>query len=82
MLFEVQETLRPERDQGGWSYATAARPGRESVEIRFTYNPAIVSLDRLVAVVKQGMQTNPDPRHPGPVRVRVFGVALTRGAPK
>ncbi len=82
VLFEVQETLRPERERGGWSYATAARPGADSVEIRFTYDPAIVPLDRLVAVVKQGMEKNPDPRHPGPVRVRMFGAGVDSGPAK
>ncbi len=72
VLFEVQEKLRTEREQGGWSYLTAARPGGESVEIRFTYDPAILPLERLIAVVKQGMEENPDPQHPGPVRVRTL----------
>lgn len=76
VLYEVQETLRTERTQGAWSYTTAAGRSRESVEIRFTHDPAIISLDRLVAVVKQGMEKNPDPRHPGPVRVRMFGAGL------
>lgn len=82
VLYEVQETLRPEREQDGWSYTTAARPSGESVEIRFTYAPTILSLDRLVAVVKQGMEKNPDPRHPGPVRVRLLGAELNPGAAK
>lgn len=82
VLYEVQETLRPERAQGAWSYSTAARPGRESVEIRFTHDPGILPIDRLVALVKEGMEKNPDPRHPGPVRVRMLGAGLDSGATK
>lgn len=82
VLYEVQETLRTERQQGAWSYTTAAAPGDESVEIRFTYDPTILSLDRLVAVVKHGMEQNPDPRHPGPIRVRIVEAGMDPGAAK
>lgn len=84
VLYEVQETLRPERAQGAWSYSTAARPGSESVEIRFTHDPGILPLDRLVAVVKEGMKKNPDPGHPGPVRVLIthLGAGVDSGAVK
>ncbi len=84
VLYDVSETLRPERDLGAWSYSTAARPDGESVEIRFKYDPTVLSMDRLVAVMKEGMEKSPDPRHPGPVRVRItrVGAGVDSGSAK
>ncbi len=51
------------------TWETAAVPDRPYVELRVTYDPAQLDHDTIVAATKAAMEANPDPAHPGPVRV-------------
>lgn len=51
-------------------WQTAALPGATSVELRVTYDPAQLDAETIVAAVRAAMEANPDPAHPGPVRVQ------------
>jgi hypothetical protein len=51
-------------------WETAALPDAPTVELRVTYDPTQLDAATIVAAVRAAMEANPDPAHPGPVRVR------------
>jgi len=53
------------------TWETAAVPDTPFVELRVTYDPSQLDSATIVAATKAAMEANPDPAHPGPVRVVV-----------
>jgi hypothetical protein len=54
-------------------WETTAVPDKPYVELRVTYDPTVVDGRAIVAATKAAMDVNPDPGHPGPVRVVLRG---------
>lgn len=69
VISALEQTLG--KDNITWE--TAAVPDQPYVELRVTYDPAQLSADAVVAATTAAMEANPDPAHPGMVRVQRRG---------
>jgi hypothetical protein len=65
VISALEQTLG--KDNIMWE--TAAVPDKPYVELRVTYDPAVLDHTAVVAATKAAMEAHPDPAHPGPVHV-------------
>jgi hypothetical protein len=61
----LEETLGKEN----FDWNVAVVPDEEYVEFLISFDPAVLTAERVVEATKQAMERYPDPGNPGPVRV-------------